>query len=239
MKSRVFILLAGSFGYTGVQAQLDYSRFYEHYKSFEQNKTVTLYLTGSHIYGRYNNVNMLLLAANLPQIDPNAQAIGCGGMISQDRLIAGTDVVVFHNIFNAGNYLQTGAFNYLFAGYKFFDGKKFEASILTGFGVGFMNVFPKLVVGTNGSDHTTGATSSYTLYNIRPLRAGIFLYNVALSYSYRLNQRFSLGLLAGLDCMPASAWNMANSSEFSGITKLQEGNVKGYVSITTGICIDR
>jgi hypothetical protein len=239
MKSGIFFLLAGTVGYTEAEAQLDYSSLYEHYKHFEQNKTVTLYLTGSHLYGKYNNVNMLLLAANLPQIDPNAQAVGWGGMISQDRLLVGSDMVLFHNLFSQGSYSQTGAFSYFYAGCKFYDGEKAEAGVLTGFGLGYLNILPNGPSSALSSEPSPTGSCCYTLYNIKPLRAGIFLYNFALAYNYHCSKKLSIGLLAGLDCMPASAWNIGNSATFTNITQLQEGNAKGYISITTGYYFDR
>jgi hypothetical protein len=238
MKVHLLLLSAGTFGFSEVNSQIDYSRMYEHYKNFEQSKTVTFYLTGSHLYGKYNNVNMLLLAANLPQIDPNAQAIGCGGMIAQDRFLVGTDAVLFHNIFKTGDYVQTGAFEYYYAGCKFYDSEKAEAGVLTGFGLGYLNVYLRPQTSGNHTEQGT-ASGMYELYNIRPLRAGIFFYNFAITGSYHFSDWFSLGLIAGLDCIPGSAWNLQNYSPFSTITKLQEGNAKGYASLTAGFSFDR
>ncbi len=238
MRKPLFLLLAGSVSAVDIHAQMDYTQLYEKYKNFEEEKTVTLYLTGSHLYGKYNNVNMLLLAANLPQINANAQAVGCGGMIMQDRLLVGSDLVIFHTIFQTGDYVQSGGFGYFYAGYKFYDGEKAEVSVLTGFGLGYMNVYLRPSELPGGIEKPS-APATYALYNIRPLGAGLFLYNYSVSYSYRCSKRFSMGLIVGVDCMPGSAWNLKNSQEFSSITKLQEGTAKGYVSITTGYCFER
>jgi hypothetical protein len=236
MKKRLLLPVAGFLFSSPATAQMDYKHLYEHYNTFDQDKIITVYATGSHVYGSYSHMDILMLASNLPLMDPMAQSIGGGGQIEQDRLMMGVDAVFFSNLINAGRYKQTGAFQYAYGGYEFFCGKKDQASIRTGFGLGLLTAKPTL--SANSSANTPDVNVPvYSLYNLRPLGAGILLFNFALAYNHYFDDSFSLGLKAGLDCIPGAAWN---TGDYRNCTwgRPSEFATKAYVSVTTGYCFE-
>ncbi|HEV7231599.1 MAG TPA: hypothetical protein VGO45_09745 [Bacteroidia bacterium] len=235
MKKRLLLPVAGFLFSSPSSAQMDYTNLYEHYKTFDQEKLITVYAAGSHIYGSYNHLDILMLASNLPLMDPMAQSIGGGGRIEQDRLLMGVDAVFFSNLFGAEHYKQTGAFQYVYGGYEFYCGKNDQASLLTGFGLGLLTAQQRLPA--NPSNPRPESAPVYSFYNMRPLGAGILLFNFALAYNHYFDDAFSLGIKAGMDCIPGAAWN---NGDYRSCTwgRPSEFATKAYVSITTGYCFE-
>jgi hypothetical protein len=227
----VFLLLF--FSAQQIFAQLDYTKLYEHYKKFEQNKHVLIYAGAAEIYGRYDNVNKVLTLNNKPTVSAFAESVSCGVIISQDRLLVGFELVEFHNLLVPGSYSQNGGFEYVYAGYKLYMSRKNELAVTGGLGVGVLNIYtyPPAGVSVWGPKFKP---DNYGLYNIHPLGAGFGMLNFTATWTHYFNSFLFAGAVLGLDAIPSSNWNLKNTSHLQSIITHEQGTGKGYLGYTFG-----